>query len=136
MGQTGFTEMVNLLFGDEHGGEVFKRAIRKTIKEVKLVDNAPWFTFEDRYRMKIFDDGQSCCETRYMRTDDDLNYFTDAKLTGAEIKDASNLPHEWGEHDVQFLEIQTDGGVFTIVNHNEHNGYYGGFWLRAVAEVE
>jgi len=86
MGETGFTVLVKRLFGDGHGWEVFTSAIGKTIKEVNLVDNALHFTFEDGYRMRIFDDGQSCCESRYMRTDDDLNYFIGAKLTGAEIK--------------------------------------------------
>jgi hypothetical protein len=71
-----------------------------------------------------------------MRTDDDLNYFVGAKLTGGEIKDAPDVPDKYGYHEVQFLEIQTDRGVFTISSHNEHNGYYGGFWLRAEAIVE
>jgi hypothetical protein len=136
MGQTGFTVLVNRLFGDGRGREVFTSAIGKTIKEVSLVNDGLHFTFEDGYRMRIFDDGQSCCEIRYMRTDDDLSYFVGAKLTGAEIKDAPNVPDEYGEHEVQFLEIQTDRGVFTISNHNEHNGYYDGFWLRAEAVVE
>ena len=30
----------------------------------------------------------------------------------------------------QGLEFETTNGVFTIVNHNSHNGYYGGFWVE------
>jgi hypothetical protein len=34
-------------------------------------------------------------------------------------------------HETQFLIVDTTKGSFTIVNHNEHNGYYGGFGLVA-----
>jgi hypothetical protein len=114
---------------DYYGAEVFTAAIGKTIKEVKIVDNSLLFTFDRGYRMRIYDCGQNCCEIRYMTTDDDLSYFAGAKLLGAELKDAPNVPHEWGVHEVQFLEIKTDKGVFAVANHNEHNG----FLLRAVA---
>lgn len=36
-----------------------------------------------------------------------------------------------GGAESQFLMIRTSLGVFTVVNYNEHNGYYGGFALRA-----
>ena len=43
-------------------------------------------------------------------------------------------PDDIGEkHEVQFLEIKTDRGVLTMANHNEHNGWYGGFWIVAEA---
>ena len=32
-------------------------------------------------------------------------------------------------HDECFVEIGTDKGHITLVNHNEHNGYYSGFDL-------
>ena len=62
-----------------------------------------------------------------MRTDDDLGYYIGSTLTGAEISDAPSVPNEYGEeHEIQFLRISTSRGVFTVSNHNEHNGYYGG----------
>lgn len=137
MGQPGFTVMVNQLFDADRGQTAFAAAIGKTISELQLgeEDTGLHFVFDDGSRLRIFDDGQSCCEHRYMRTDDDLNSFVGAKLIDAEIKDG---PEEKGEyddvHEVQFLEIKTDKGSFVMSSHNEHNGYYGGFWLRAAAE--
>jgi hypothetical protein len=52
---------------------------------------------------------------------------------GAEVKNAPNIPDENNFHEVQFFEIQTDRGVFTLSSHNEHNGYYGGFFLKVDA---
>jgi hypothetical protein len=37
-------------------------------------------------------------------------------------------------HEVAFLEVTTDRGVFQMKNHNEHNGYYGGFLIRCLAD--
>ncbi len=84
--------------------------------------------------MRIYDDGQSCCENRYMRTDDDLSSYVGSKLLGAEIKDAPNISEEYGYHEIQFLEVQTDCGTFTMTSHNEHNGDYGGFLIRFASE--
>jgi len=120
-------------YDDYYGAEVFATAIGKTIKEVRIVDNSLLFTFDCGCRVKVYDCGQNCCETRYMTTDDDLTYFAGAKLLGAELMVAPSATTLDGVHEVQFLDIQTDKGVFTIANHNEHNGYYGGFVLRAVA---
>ncbi|MDC6673798.1 hypothetical protein OEZ80_25875, partial [Leclercia adecarboxylata] len=77
----------------------------------------------------IRDDGQSCCESRYMSTDDDLSSFVGATFLGCEIEDG---PHEADDpdHETQFLIVSTSLGKFTVVNHNEHNGYYGGFSIR------
>lgn len=114
----------------------FKGALGKTIAALSLGDDdALHFTFTDGAKMKLFDTGQSCCESRYMRTDDDLQSFVGAVLTGAEIKPAEPLSNEdMGVHDIEFLEVQTDRGVFTMVSHNEHNGYYGGFSIEAAVE--
>jgi hypothetical protein len=102
-------------------------------------DDVLHMRFEDGTGVGFYDAGQSCCEHRYMRTDDDLSHFVGATFTGAEIKDAPSPRKEgdWdSEHEVQFLEIHTDRGSFTMASHNEHNGYYGGFELRICAEDE
>lgn len=125
-----------MLSGYGDSAEIFKAAIGKTIRDVRLDDeDSLRFEFEDGSRIRVFDDGQSCCEIRYMRTDDDLSSFVGAKLLGGALKDAPPETGEYGdEHEVAFLEIQTDRGVFTMASHNEHNGYYGGFAIRVVAE--
>lgn len=135
MGQLGMTVMLNMLFGNDSSVEAFTGAIGKTIASLKLgEDEALHFDFSDGSKMKLRDEGQSCCELRYMRTDDNLSDYIGAKLLGAEIKEAPSVEDEYGEHDVQFLELKTDRGVFTMVSHNEHNGYYGGFLISASTE--
>lgn len=92
-------------------------------------------TFDGPQVIELWDDGQSCCERRYMRTDDDLQSLVGHKLTRVEEKPCGDLPDEEGDsHECVFVEVATDSGFVTIANHNEHNGYYGGFCIE-VSEV-
>lgn len=135
MSNLGFSVMLNRLAGNAETVEAFKVSIGKVIRSVELgSDDELHFKFEDGTGMRMWDDGQSCCESRYMRTDDDLTEYAGATLIGGEIKEAPSMPEEYGDHEVQFLEIQTSKGVFTMASHNEHNGYYGGFAIEARAE--
>ncbi len=130
----GIGVMLSYLGGNEESVKAVQRAIGQTIIAVELKDDdALHFTMADGFKLRIFDDGQSCCESRYMRTDDDLSQHVGETLLGFEIKDAPSPEEDnnWGEHEVQFLEVKTDKGVFTMASHNEHNGYYGGFSIRA-----
>jgi hypothetical protein len=78
--------------------------------------------------LSFIDDGQSCGESRYMTCDDDLTPFIGSKFMGAEVRSGPDLEDEWGSvHNQEFLIINTTKGSFTVANHNEHNGYYGGF---------
>jgi hypothetical protein len=88
--------------------------------------------FTDNTAIVLGDEGSSCCETRYMTTDDDLSYYVGATLLKVEIASApSTPPNEYGgEHEIQFLRIITSKGVIVCETHNEHNGYYGGFNLE------
>ena len=79
--------------------------------------------------IQIWDNGQSCCESRYMTTDDDVQSLVGHELRRIETKDGPNQTDGYGEHEQVFIEVGTDVGFITIVNHNEHNGYYGGFGL-------
>lgn len=135
MGQLGIGVIINALSGDAESVKAFSGAISKTIVTLSLGnDDALHFVFGDDSKIKLFDGGQSCCESRYMRTDDTLADFVGAKLLGAEIKEAPSIPDEYGDHDVEFLEVKTDKGVFTMASHNEHNGFYSGFSIRAAVE--
>jgi len=81
------------------------------------------------------DTGQSCCEHRFMTCDDDLSTFAGAKLVAVEVRDVQ--VRECGVAEVeeaQFLVVTTDKGAITVANHNEHNGYYGGFCISASLE--
>lgn len=135
MSMTGLGVMIGTLGGNEESVKAFTSCLNKTIASLSLGDdNALHFVMDDGTKMRLYDGGQSCCEDRYMRTDDKLSAFVGAKLLGAEVKPAPNMPHEWGEHEVAFLDVTTDKGVFQMASHNEHNGYYGGFLIRAAPE--
>ena len=103
--------------------------IGKTITELELKDDSLYFTFADGSKIAMFDNGQSCCEYRYMTTDDDLLYFVGAKLVNVEVLDGPDIDDGHDCHEMQFLHVTTSEGVFTVETHNEHNGYYGGFAL-------
>ena len=138
MSQPGMGVMINELFGAPNGAELIQDAKGRTITHLDLntEDNALHITLDGELKIKLRDDGQSCCEHRYMRTDDDLLYYIGAKLQNVYIKPGPEETNgEWGDtHEIEFLEIETSKGSFIVANHNEHNGYYGGFYL--VAEKE
>lgn len=125
----GMGVMINMLGGNAETVDAFNGSKNKTIKQAELdkADNVLRLHFTDGTGIKFFDDGQSCCETRYMNCDDDLEYFSGATLMSAEISDGPDVEAEYEKHEQQFLKIITSKGVFTVANHNEHNGYYGGF---------
>jgi len=82
----------------------------------------------------IYDSKRSCCERRYMTTDDGLDEYVGATFLSIELREATE---EWVDDEfdmmdshssaIQFLVIITDRGNISFANHNEHNGYYGGF---------
>ena len=139
MGQLGIGVMLRAFFGNTETSETVKAAHGKRITALRLSDeeenNALHFEMDDGSKFKLYDNGQSCCESRYMRTDDDLAYFVGALFIEARIAEAPNAPDEYGgEHEVQFLIVSTSKGEFTCQSHNEHNGYYGGFAIEAAPE--
>lgn len=121
--------MIGMLGGTEDSVAAYQRAVGKTIESVALVDDVLRFTFTDGYVLRVSDEGQSCCESRYMVTDDDLSYYAGAVLNGMEIRTSADLPDHDCAHEVQFLDVNTSKGTFQMCTHNEHNGYYGGFWI-------
>jgi hypothetical protein len=141
MSQLGLGVMINRLFG--YGGDDFSSYIGKEITKAELSRSDTEYngevqsfrlTFTDGTNLSIYDNGQSCCEYRHMSTDDDPNSLVGGKLVSIQEKDGSSEggPDEdcetYGEvHETAFVEVATDKGFITLVNHNEHNGYYGGF---------
>ena len=128
---------------DERNIEALAQMKGKVIRSVVIITedpdeydegNALVFEFEDGSRGKMYDAGQSCCESRWMHTDDDLEYYAGATLLDAEVADGDGSGDEDEEEfetkESQFLKVKTSKGVFTVVNYVEHNGYYGGFSLR------
>lgn len=123
--------LIRRLAGNKESTDTFAEAIGKTIAEVKMKDDALLFRFADGFGMKLSDNGQSCCESRYMTCGDDLSTYAGATLLGGEVAPAPDVQHEYASHEVQFLRIQTSAGAIVCETHVEHNGYYGGFAVEA-----
>ena len=93
-------------------------------------DGALVFTFDTGAVLTVFDRGRSCCESRYMKCDDDLEKFFGSTLDEITIECGDTMEGESDYcHEVEFLLVHTSRGIFTVNTHNEHNGYYGGFWM-------
>jgi hypothetical protein len=128
----GMGVMINALSGT-NGAEKVVEALGKTITYVGIEENELRFRFDDASELDLFDDGQSCCEHRYMNTDDDLAYFVGAVFQGVRVQDGGyEQDDDYGDCvESQFLLVDTNKGTFTVANYNSHNGYYGGFWIVA-----
>lgn len=127
----GIGAMLGLLSGNELTGKAIKSSLGKIIEKVDVNDDVLTFIFNDSSVLNIRDDGQSCCEHRYMSCDDDLSYFNGSTLLDLQLKDVPDVEDEYGVHEIQFLDVITSNGVFQVATHNEHNGYYGGFDIEA-----
>ena len=95
--------------------------------------------FADGTAIRLYDDAQSCCEHRYISTDDDVADLVGQKLIEVECRDIEKPEDEDEDgnadidnycHDMMFVKIQGNKSPITLCTHNEHNGYYGGFILR------
>lgn len=133
MSQTGIGVMIQSLGGNEESVTAYQRALHQRIAEVRIDpegDGALRFVLEGGQRFCIRDEGRSCCEHRYMHTDDDLGAFVGATFEGVEVVDGPEETDQYGEpKESAFLKVRTSAGGFTVVTYNKHNGYYGGFWI-------
>lgn len=82
-------------------------------------------------KLVITDEGQSCCERRYITCDDDLPSYVGAKIVGMDVVPGPDVDAEYDVHEQMFVKIETTKGTLTLTTHNEHNGYYGGFAVVA-----
>ncbi len=133
MSQLGLGVMINALCGNS--GENPQKYYGKKISGAVKTSDEFLIVFEDGSKIKILDDGQSCCESRYMTCEDDPNRLAGGILTSIETKEAMAPPGGDGEHEIVFVDIKTDKDTIQLATHNEHNGYYGGFSL-VVKEVK
>lgn len=91
--------------------------------------------FEGGPTIRIWDNGQSCCENRYMTTDDNPADLIGQTLVSIQSRDGEDVDKEYGEvHETCFVIIQGDKSAITLTTHNENNGYYGGFGLTITEE--
>jgi hypothetical protein len=83
------------------------------------------------YKIFIEDSGQSCCESRYLHSSDDLSALVGEALVSIKVSEVECRDDRGDDHEVVFLKVTTDKDSITVETHNEHNGYYGGFTIRA-----
>lgn len=134
MSQLGIGAMLHLLGGGSPQDPSTYRG--RKIVAATLADERLNLTFDDGVKIAVFDNGQSCCESRYVTTDDDVQSLVGHTLLHIEAKDGPDQEDEYSQcHETCFVEVATNGGFITLTNHNEHNGYYGGFGL-SIVEVE
>lgn len=133
--QLGMGVMIGWLAGNESSVEACKGALGKTISSMRLDparnggDGGLLIYFNDGSGIAIEDRGRSCCEARYITTDDNLDAYVGATLLDIEVSEGPTTSGEWDtQHEIAFLRVKTDRGVVVCETHNEHNGYYGGFW--------
>lgn len=135
MSQLGVGAIIGFLGGNEESVKAIRASLGKTIAGAvldKADDGEVRLTFTDGSVLSLADAGRSCCESRYVTTEDDLSRLAGEVLADVSIAEAPDMPDEHGEpHEVQFLNVQTDKGRVQFVTHNKHNGYYGGFWIEA-----
>lgn len=90
--------------------------------------------FDNGRELVLSDVGQSCCEQRFIHTDDDLASFVGARLVKVGTRTSPPLEDQEDEdevHEVAFLVVYTSNGEMVFSTHNKHNGYYSGFCLQA-----
>jgi hypothetical protein len=136
MSDLGIGAMLNRLGGyssqnpsDYYGRVIMRAEMGRRGGESSSVD----IVFEDGSAIYLYDTARSCCESRWMETDDDLSELSGEELTGIDIRTVPDKDGADGVLECQFLLIHTNRSTATIKSYNEHNGYYGGIDL-AVSE--
>lgn len=118
--------------------DLLKNNFNNKIEVIKLIKDDLFLKTENSPPIRIYDASQSCCENRYMICDDYSDEFVGSTLIDVKLEGAPSIECEYGDHEVQFLKLVTDRGIITVSNHNEHDGYYGGFYIdwETVKEIE
>lgn len=128
MSRPGAMVMFHHLFSSDE--DAVAKYLGRTIRAADFNEDRLRLEFDDATIVEIIDNGQSCCERRYMTTDDDVSSLVGRKLLRIDVKDGPEEDEgEDGAHETCFVEVGVDDGFITLTTHNEHNGYYGGFAL-------
>ena len=129
MSNLGMGAMLHLLGGGSAHSSYEYKGLK--ITSAKIEDDRLCIEFEGGKKIQIWDDGQSCCESRYMTCDDDPSVLVGGEWVHAMTKEAPDIPDGEYEyvHEQVFVEVQSTAGFITLCSHNEHNGNYGGFFL-------
>jgi hypothetical protein len=102
----------------------------KIIRNVTVDSDELRIEFDD-CTLVLWDNGQSCCERRYMTCDDNLHYLEGQAFAGYRVENGPEIDDAAEVHQQQFLIVDAALVSITVANHYEHNGYYGGFSVAA-----
>jgi hypothetical protein len=136
MTQLGMGVMLHMLGGfDDTGIKALSEVMADKDERISSVtlhegEDELIIRFDSGQAFRFWDNGQTCCEHRYMHTDDDLGVLVGGRLLNIDVIDGGTNGDDWVVKDSQFLKIETTTGFVTIANYNEHNGYYGGFAIE------
>lgn len=124
----GIGAMLHMLSGgSKHSSEEY---VGKVVENAYIDEDKLYIDFEDGTKIRIYDDGQSCCESRYMHCDDNPAALIGGSWIAAEIADGPTEEGDYGgPREQQFLVVKSTAGTITVVNYNSHDGYYGGFGM-------
>lgn len=142
----GMGAMIALMSGGGDTPRALEEAYGKTIADVRMEEGDSGFyghededtyaglefAFDDETALRVWDAGQSCCESRFMTTEDDLGLYAGADLLSIEVRDVQENDLHGEVQEIAFLVVKTSKGEFTVKTYNEHNGYYGGFVIQAM----
>lgn len=121
---------------EDHQTVPFLNAVGMTIDDIVFNTNALVIHLREDGKaptqLSMRDRKRSCCESRFLRTDDDVSEHIGATFVDVVMKESTSARTESGMSEATFLEIVTSRGCFVLSAHNEHNGYYGGFDLCIV----
>jgi hypothetical protein len=86
---------------------------------------------EGNKKIILFDDNRQSCESRFVRSNDDLSWFEGTTFKGIQIKNMKDTRDEFDEiHETQFIHVLTGIGNIIMEVHNIHSGHDGGFDLK------
>lgn len=136
----GLGVMIQMLGGArEETARAVQNALGKRIAYVMLHADILLLMFADGTALRFWDGGQSCCESRWMTSDDvgEFDHYIGATFIGADIAEGGESTDEASGYanETQFLNVRTTRGVIQAVTHNSHNGYYGGFSVEAANDI-
>ncbi|MDH5738696.1 MAG: hypothetical protein OEY77_00055 [Nitrospira sp.] len=116
-------------------GEALQKSQGKKIVAISLENDQLRIQFKG-HALIVQESEAVCCESRYMVCDDKLENFIGATLIDLTIENVPAVAEDacGYEHEVEFMHVKTSKGSFTVSNHNQHNGNYGGFSIRATVE--
>src|SRR6185312_7899172 len=86
--------------GSKHDPKEF---FGRTVCGAEIIDDRLRLTLDGGEQIEIWDDGQSCCENRWLTCDDDLKSLCGHTLARIDTKSGPNESSEWGDHEVCFV---------------------------------